>query len=69
MNLTFPDGSIKAYDQGLTSYDIASSISKSLAKDAIGAMVNDTYVELSRPLYEDASFKIIRKKILKQFIF
>lgn len=62
MNLTFPDGTIKQYDQGLTSYDIASSISKSLAKDAIGAMVNDTYVELSRPLDVDASFKIITKK-------
>lgn len=62
MNLTFPDGTIKQYDQGLTSYDIASSISKSLAKDAIGAMVNDTYVELSRPLEVDASFKIITKK-------
>lgn len=62
MNLTFPDGTIKQYDQGLTSYDIASSISKSLAKDAIGAMVNDMYVELSRPLEVDASFKIITKK-------
>ncbi len=62
MNLTFPDGSIKQYENGLSSLDIALSISKSLAKDAIGAMVNGVHVELSRPLDQDATFKIITKK-------
>ena len=62
MNLTFPDGSIKTYKDGMTVYEIASSISKSLAKDAIGAMINDQYIELSRPLFKDASFKIVTKK-------
>ena len=62
MNLTFPDGSIKQYEKGLSSLDIAVSISKSLAKEAIGAMVNGVHVELSRPLDQDATFKIITKK-------
>ena len=62
MNLTFPDGSIKTFEDGMTVYEIASSISKSLAKDAIGAMINDQYIELSRPLFKDASFKIVTKK-------
>ncbi|MGB1097210.1 MAG: TGS domain-containing protein, partial [Acholeplasmataceae bacterium] len=62
MNLTFPDGSIKTFEDGMTVYEIASSISKSLAKDAIGAMINDQYIELSRPLCKDASFKIVTKK-------
>lgn len=62
MNLTFPDGSIKTYKEGMTVYDIAASISKSLAKDAIGAIINDDYIELSRPLSKDARFKIVTKK-------
>ena len=45
MNLTFPDGSIKTYEDGMTVYEIASSISKSLDKDAIGAIINDENIE------------------------
>lgn len=62
MKLTFPDGSIKEYQQDLTGYDIASTISKSLAKEAIGVMINGEHVELSRPLTKDTSFEIVTKK-------
>jgi threonyl-tRNA synthetase len=62
MKLTFPDGSIKDYEQGLTGFDIASTISKSLAKEAIGVMINGEHVELSRPLTKEASFQIVTKK-------
>lgn len=62
MTITFPDGSTKTYDKGMTPYDIAKGISTSLTKQAIGAKVNDEFVELTRPLQEDASLSIITKK-------
>ena len=62
MIITFPDGSKKSYDQGVTPYDIAYGISQSLAKNAIGAKINEDFVELNRKLYEDATLSIITKK-------
>ena len=62
MIITFPDGSTKAFDQGTTPYDIAYGISTSLAKQAVGAKVNDEFVELTRPLNEDSTLAIITKK-------
>lgn len=62
MTITFPDGSKKSYDQGITPFEIADGISKSLAKSAVGAKVNDEFVELSRKLYEDATLSIVTKK-------
>jgi threonyl-tRNA synthetase len=62
MKLTFPDGSIKEYEQGLNGLEIASTISKSLAKEAIGVIINGENVELSRPLSIDSTFKIVTKK-------
>lgn len=62
MIITFPDGSTKSYQSGTTAFDIASGISTSLAKQAVGAKVNDEFVELTRPLKEDATLAIITKK-------
>ncbi|EUJ40334.1 threonine--tRNA ligase [Brochothrix campestris] len=59
MNITFPDGAIKEFEKGLTTAEIAGSISSSLKKKAIAGKVNGQIVELTTPINEDAAFEII----------
>lgn len=58
INITFPDGSVKEYERGVTSYDIAKSISSRLASEVLAATVNGKVVEVNRPVYEDAVLKL-----------
>ena len=59
INITLPDGSVKQYEQGVTPYEIASSISEGLARNVLAATVNNQIVELSRPINEDAEVKLL----------
>lgn len=59
INITLPDGSMKQYEQGITPYEIAVSISEGLARNVLAAKVNDQIVELSRPINEDAKVKLL----------
>ena len=59
INITLPDGSVKQYEQGITPYEIASSISEGLARNVLAANVNNQIVELSRPINEDAEVKLL----------
>ena len=61
INIKFPDGSIKQYEQNVTAHDIASSISISLAKKSVAAIFNDQYIELNRPLTEDGDLSLLTK--------
>lgn len=61
MKITFNDGSVKEYKDGLSSYEIANSISPSLAKRSIIAIVNDEEYDLDRPINEDAKFVLVTK--------
>ncbi|MDN5364399.1 MAG: threonyl-tRNA synthetase [Eubacteriales bacterium] len=58
IKITFPDGSVREYQEGITPLEIARSISNSLAKKVLVARVNDQLVDLTRPLYEDATIKL-----------
>lgn len=58
INITFPDGSVRAYEQGITPYGIAESISPRLASDVIVATVNGTIYDLQRPILADAEIKL-----------
>ncbi len=60
INITFPDGSAKQYPKGVTSLDIAKSISRGLAEDAIVSRVNGVLVDLVRPLEIDAEVKFFK---------
>lgn len=55
INITLPDGSVKQFEQGVTPYEVAKSISEGLARNILVAKVNETMVELDRPINEDAS--------------
>ncbi|MCF7930162.1 MAG: threonine--tRNA ligase [Acholeplasmataceae bacterium] len=62
INITFPDGSIKAFQKGISALEIAESISISLAKKAIAAVFNSDYIELSRTLEEDGVLELLTDK-------
>ncbi|MCQ2082896.1 MAG: threonine--tRNA ligase [Bacteroidaceae bacterium] len=58
INITFPDGSVRQYEQGVTGFEIAESISQRLAQDVLACSVNDEITELNRPVMQDASIKL-----------
>ncbi len=60
INITFPDGSVRQYNEGVTGYEIAESISQRLAQDVLACSVNDVIVELNRPISSDASIKLFK---------
>lgn len=59
IKITFPDSAVKEFESGTTTWAIAESISKSLAKKALAGKVNGKLVDLTRPIEEDASIEII----------
>lgn len=60
IKITFPDGSIKEFPKGTTSLEIAQSISKGLAEDALVSEVNGRLVDLVMPVNEDSSVKFYK---------
>ena len=54
INITFPDKSIRKYDSSITGYDLAKSISNSLAKNAICIEINGELRDLSYLIENDA---------------
>ena len=60
IKITFPDGSVREYAKGTTSLQIAESISPRLAQDVLAAGVNNETWDLSRPIEEDAVFKLYK---------
>lgn len=62
IDVTFPDGSKKQFEKGVTGYDIASSISKSLAKAAMVVEVDGILKDLSMPIHADCKFRILTDK-------
>ena len=69
VNITFPDGSVRAYEQGITGYEIAKSISPRLAEEVLAVSVKfsddttagqgETY-DLDRPIVRDASIVLLK---------
>jgi len=62
INITFPDGSNKQYNKNITGFEIASNISASLAKDALVVEVNNELKDLSFPIENDCSLRILTHK-------
>jgi threonyl-tRNA synthetase len=61
INITFPDGKSHEERKGITGFEIAEKISKSLAKEAIAFKVNDEIQDLSHCVEKDAQVEIIKK--------
>ncbi len=60
IKITFPDGSVREYEQGVTGLQIAESISPALARDVLACGVNGETVELNRPINEDAQVQLYK---------
>ncbi|MBR6845957.1 MAG: threonine--tRNA ligase [Bacteroidaceae bacterium] len=60
IKITFPDGSVREYESGVTGLQIAESISSRLAQDVIACAVNGETTELNRPINGDAEIKLFK---------
>ncbi|MCM0583417.1 threonine--tRNA ligase [Weissella diestrammenae] len=61
ISMTFPDGAVKAYPAGTTPLEIATGISKSLAKKSVSGRLNGHYVGMHDAINEDGQFELITK--------
>jgi threonyl-tRNA synthetase len=59
VKIALPDGSVREYQKGIRGAEIASSISEGLARVALAIEVNGDIRDLSRPIDDDASVKIL----------
>jgi threonyl-tRNA synthetase len=60
IKITFPDGSVREYKEGITSLEIAESISPRLAQEVLAASVNGETWDLTRPIEHDATVKLLK---------
>ncbi len=60
IKITFPDGSVREYTQGVTALEIAESISSRLAQDVLAAGINGETWDLTRPINKDATIKLYK---------
>jgi len=60
IKITFPDGSVREYKEGITSLEIAESISPRLAQEVLAASVNSETWDLTRPIEHDATVKLLK---------
>lgn len=62
IDIRFPDGETKSFDQGITGEDVAKSISEGLFRNCIAMKVNDELVDLNNTITKDASVRLITTK-------
>ena len=60
IKITFPDGSVREYEAGVTGLEIAQGISSRLAQDVVACGVNGETTELNRPIQEDATIHLYK---------
>ena len=61
INLTFPDGSVRAFEKGISGRELAASIAKSLEKKAVALGFNGELRDLADPVSEDGKVRIITR--------
>jgi len=59
INITLPDNSVKQYEAGVTSLQIAAGISEGLARNVLAAKVNDEVWDATRPIVNDAKVQLL----------
>ncbi|MGZ2370598.1 threonine--tRNA ligase [Ancylomarina sp. YFZ004] len=58
IKITFPDGTVKEFEAGISGIEIAKNISSRLAKEVLSITVNEQLYDLTRAINEDASIKL-----------
>ena len=59
ITISLPDGSARAYDEGVTTADVAASIGSRLAKAAVAAVIDGQQCDLGQALHDGASVAIV----------
>lgn len=59
IRITFPDGSVREYEAGITALEIAQSISEGLARNVLSAKIDGQVWDATRPIQEDASIQLL----------
>ncbi|WP_153730630.1 threonine--tRNA ligase [Sporosarcina obsidiansis] len=59
IKLTFPDGAIKEFPDGVTTEEVAGSISSGLRKSALAGKIGDRVIDLKTPIHDDGEISII----------
>src|SRR6476659_2038530 len=59
IKITFPDGAVREYENGITALQVAKSISEGLAKKVLAAKVNGQVVDATRPINQDANLQLL----------
>ncbi|MBQ9822145.1 MAG: TGS domain-containing protein, partial [Muribaculaceae bacterium] len=60
INIKFPDGNVRQYEDGVTPLDIAKSISEGFARNVLAASLNDEEWDISRPICMDGDIKFFK---------
>lgn len=60
VKITFPDGSVREYESGVTGFQIAESISPALARNVVSCGINGETVELNRPITADSTIALYK---------
>lgn len=59
INITLPDGSVRSYEKGVSSLDIAKSISEGLARNVLASKVNGKVTDATLPISEDSTVQLL----------
>lgn len=59
IHITFPDGAVREYQEGISAIDIAKSISEGLARKVLAAEVDGEVIDASRPINKDANLRLL----------
>ena len=59
INITLPDGSVRQYESGVTSMQIAESISSGLARNVLAGKVNGEVWDADRVITEDSKVQLL----------
>ncbi len=62
IDLIFPDGSVRQFDEGVSGRDVAASIAKSLEKRALLIKLDGALLDLDRPLPGGGKFEILTRE-------
>lgn len=60
IKITFPDGSVREYEKGVTGLEVASSISSRLAQEVLAASIDGETWDLMRPIEQDAAVRLLK---------
>ena len=61
IHLTFPDGTVREYQPGITGAELAASISKSLAKKAVAISLDGQLADLADPIAKSGRLKVLTR--------